>query len=804
MAPLPYILTSKGDASTFGHISRCERNRVYDPILGSFNVERGSVGGYSTPQETYPLYTQIAGREYRASLVHYTGAPSYHTEARIDTAVEVEVIDAGGFDNNASSGFDSVCQDPSKAITEGRLIRFNGNSRVRGIPELTFKTDTALQNTAFRVWSLTKADENGSSRVIVYHNITDKTAFKSLYNREYANGDDQNTSYCRQDCGTNESGTSCYDCLKKHFAVPVCSRDNFAIRPESYRIKINDNGDRDNATTMRSIAKNNSATPIDIAAGYHYPVEINATLLNDNGIARAYYHHFRPNDGSAQLEFTTSPATACNDTNNTALDINMLNGEVSGLFKLINNNVGDYMMWMKDENWTKVDQGTYQYKKHFSTACRRTPTDTSCSECFVDQSNTTGSGRMVGCTIASNATGGAATYMNLPLRFRPYSFDLSGIQLNIEPDTGSNPKYLFMNDFDNPYYNDLLSRPDDMGAIFEGNITAIGKNHSVLTNFVEGCAATDLRLRIGRQTDPGEASLNTLYDTQLQQYLQIGNERDFDVRESDADANITLDKRAFEKSGAGRSKKVNLHTTFKKPSKTELPAGTIGIDPITIGYKEFNATAIEHNATVKFHAEMSIIEANATQNYDTNVTFVYGKVSPKRRYYNNVETNWTKTPIYVDIYCSEGQPSCKDKYDLNITDHTENENISWYRSSMFANTQLGTTDLEATTFRGSESNPIVTVSGAIGLTNNGTGEVLNVPFDDEIATQNDINISTTNNARPSTVKVQYNPVPWLIYDPANDFYRVKFVGPSEWAGVGNAGFVTDINSSRETSQRMNW
>ena len=78
-------------------------------------------------------------------------------------------------------------------------------------------------------------------------------------------------------------------------------------------------------------------------------------------------------------------------------------------------------------------------------------------------------------------------------------------------------------------------------------------------------------------------------------------------------------------------------------------------------------------------------------------------------------------------------------------------------------------------------------------------------FDDPQATQNDVNISVGNAERNSMIKVKFDPVPWLIYDTAVDYYRLHFVGPSAWAGVGKTGHVTNTSSSNtQNNNRMNW
>jgi methionine-rich copper-binding protein CopC len=814
MAALPYILTSKGNADTFGHIDRCDRNRVYDPVLGTFNVERNDAPAHSghataNPEVQYPLYTQITGRDYKVAIAGYTGEPNYNVEAAFDTTVELEVIDAGSFDNNASTGFDSVCQDPSTSLGTGKLFGFNGSSRISDIDvvhDLTdYNNNIAVENAAFRVWVLTKFDENGSNKVIVDHHITNKHAFAPLYNSTYKDGDDRETHYCTTKCGIDNIGTSCYDCLREYFAVPVCSRDNFAIRPESFRISVNDNAeDANRSAPFNVLATNNTSTKVPLAAGYRYFTDIHTTLYGDAGVAKGYYHHFRPGSANPQndiaiLEFATS-GVACADTNDTLLDINMINGQINGSFDLLHNNVGEYDFWMLEKHWTRVDQADFPYKKHFGS-CIRNHNGTNCSDC-TDNSNSAHSGK-VGCILSSDVDNIATStiYKKLPIEFKPYVFDLDGVALKYDPSTIQGGEYLFMNDYDDPYYQNLILNQPSVGAFFEGNISALGKNGTVLSNFTDGCKATDVRLPLYRETAP--LSENAL-DVDFQQRLDYGTLNPvFEGEANGPDANITLPKAAFKDDDNGTADNVKIYTTFKKPFKSDLdnlPVPKEGINPIMMIYKELNATGIESDGNIsKVYAEMNYMDINGTHSYDSNITFVYGKVSPRQRFYDNVDTNWTETPIFADVYCDYPGTECYDKYDLNMTTHTRDESSSWYLATIFDNSELGTTGLSVSTYSGNNASPRVSADGGLPET-----AITDVAFNDDSAAQNDINISVTGDSRPSIVRVQYTPVPWLIYDPLNDYYRVKFIGPSDWAGVGKSGFVTDMNSSKETIQRMNW
>ena len=85
---------------------------------------------------------------------------------------------------------------------------------------------------------------------------------------------------------------------------------------------------------------------------------------------------------------------------------------------------------------------------------------------------------------------------------------------------------------------------------------------------------------------------------------------------------------------------------------------------------------------------------------------------------------------------------------------------------------------------------------------------------------NNVTVDTNGSAVPLTVPIKLvregdTPAPatysneWLVYNPDDPiplypFYKVRFIGDSAWTGVGDTGYVVDINASRKKSKRMDW
>jgi hypothetical protein len=233
---------------------------------------------------------------------------------------------------------------------------------------------------------------------------------------------------------------------------------------------------------------------------------------------------------------------------------------------------------------------------------------------------------------------------------------------------------------------------------------------------------------------------------------------------------------------------MKLYTTFKKTDNSP-------INPIEIQYHSLVSYGINEGSYVDWKDVKHIPSGESI--YDRNATFMYSKITPAQSLYNDIEEDNIDTSIFIDVWCSNGSTDCNDTYGLSTASLGEVSG-SWYHAILFDKVGLGSTDLTVSTIEGNDANPLITIG-----TDTPAATVTDVAFDNP-ATKEGINIKVTGTARPTTVKVTYTPVPWLIFDPTKDYYRVRFIGPSSWAGVGNPGHVSDSESSHESTPRMNW
>jgi len=831
--PVPLSMSTK-----YGTLSRCKQVEGYHPLYGSFNVERHNSTG--TPEEKYPLYTQVVGKDFDFDVVAYSKdpAPAYQTELILDDiTVAVELINARSFqDENATF----LCDNPDPAIiqtldTSGNkeiFAEFQNSSRVDLSPR-DISVDTALRSAAFRVWYIT--DGNNT---IVPHNCTnrsDDSCFQNLYDTWIASTDTTlqasgthgfcsvetiGGNGCSDYVNQKTGARGCYACLRDFFSRPVCSRDNFAIRPAAYRVSISDGDEQPTPTTVKMLGANDQSdnSPVaSLAAGYQYKLDANATsYLGDQVIARGYTRLFDNDDPtklSAMLNFNDK--TTCFDKNNTKWGVFFQDGSLYGIwdgsrvdydpgYLVSHENVGIYSYKLHDSDWTLVDQARYPYK-----------TFPNVNDCLPSQNDIATDGlSKSGCDIDTkliNNTGITnPIYNDLSLRFHPYAFGLSDIIFSVEPDSS----HLFMTDLSDPYYQTADSLNNRMSNIYEGNVTALAKTGVVTTNFTTGCAATDVTLAIGLSSQPDQDTLS-IQGVDFQKTLQYGSALDLKTTYDDiqigADKNLTLSKNGFEDSIEQGRAHIRVYTTFKKPRKLDLLPGTEGIDPIAVNYKEINASSPDANSSADL--TMHIPEGN--KGFDKNVTFYYARVVPNEPFYPRVEEDYKNTPLSIVVYSSYGSALSQTKFDLNgsassITDLSSN----WYfASNLFDNdADLGTSNLVISYYKGKSNKGYIQVGTPPFTTFTPDAQKIDdMTYSAVSGRQLDLHTYIKpDTLKPVTFQIDYTSSPWLEYED-EQYFRVRFIPKaSAWTGYGKTGHVVGTEDEKDDdinfikTKRLEW
>jgi hypothetical protein len=295
------------------------------------------------------------------------------------------------------------------------------------------------------------------------------------------------------------------ECLYGARTQVLCSRDNFAIRPESYTVVLKDVNQTNSAQTqLFASGYTGVVTPntgrINVASGYDYRYDINATNHSDNNATQGYTRYFSTGGSDYNISLVWEPSvpkTGCNDTESKPQNFNLINGTVSADGNL--SQVGEYRLNIIDTTWTAVDwdptMQTHQVGSHFLSAveCVQNNSDVPVQGDVITLSGAN-INNLVGCTISSthdNIENGLK-YRDYQFTFHPYKFDMNTISFG----TGTTPQEINSTIESGFIYMSDISRDDgmDMSLRATGAIRASGYNDVVATNFVTDCYAEDLNL----------------------------------------------------------------------------------------------------------------------------------------------------------------------------------------------------------------------------------------------------------------------------------------------------------------------
>ncbi len=252
-------------AAVFNADDICANNTGYYPAGGRYNV--ASLDATPANSNTalhgapYNLYSQVADREFTVEVYSYD-QDNLTQRKESNTTIEVEIFNAGLFGRDTNL----TCNNPDSNVTEPVFVPFYNEtwSTISG------DYNVAMRNVGFRTWHLSSPDGGAAD----HHcsNKYDETCFQTLYTDVYAP-----EGNCTAACTSGGSG--CYPCLKTYYGNPICSRDNFSIRPDAFVAKLIDsNQSTDTTYTPTPVPLAHSKTPADggltnssnVVAGYGY------------------------------------------------------------------------------------------------------------------------------------------------------------------------------------------------------------------------------------------------------------------------------------------------------------------------------------------------------------------------------------------------------------------------------------------------------------------------------------------------------------------------------------------------------
>lgn len=817
-------------------------NTRYEPSWGSFNVDAKGIYTKANPKFNLPTH-QVVRRagEFLVTAHDANSTPvPYVDELKASTVVGVELIDAGKFHSTKAS-----CDEPSSAISERVWIPFVDENGAKSQVEFTTALQNAIdektisitnikdyfnearKNTAFRIQVNELNDDNNT--VIQYERLADGkyrmlnfpdlvkdygTCKQPVRKFPYGHNNTSTTIQVAEACGNAGSTgvdfftlSKCNECILGYNTVYICSRDNFATRPESFNIKLSDLNQTnkiqkvrfaDDRTGIVTTGEPNSA-PVHIATGYSYGFDINATTHDDNNNSSGYTAFFTTSStNDRNISFNWNPSipnpSLCNDTTSKPLTFSMVNGTVSSEANI--SNVGEYLLGMIDTEWTVVDNNLSRMSHHKSVKINGTTYNVSnyfvgsgnaldclSSSAVVQNTSTlpsiSGSSltRINGCWISSehNNTDENLKYRDYNITAHPYHFLMPIIPSHgMSEDTNFTDAWVYMNDLNDT--NDLTKIADINESIhFRGDIIAAGHDNTTMTNFVKGCYAKDVNLTLDHnfsRVPPVEYNYRLFDLNNSNEVISIVPPQ----TESPglASAIEILDDGNFTKDLIGAAR-INLNLNFDR--NLSLP-----INPIIVTYKSLDVQCkndADNNCTMQADLKSNhTTEGNLTME-DTNLTHYYGRVySTDYR-----EESPIVTTIRYEVYCDQ---NCNPD-DFNITRVQSPTSLRWYQNTLHVN------DDGNVTTNGFTSVGTTLINYANAAT---SGNIVNGLEGNTLSLAN-------GTPAPYTDRIQMRPFSWLLhnlYNPnaiTNDF-NVEFIRSGNWVGKGTLRQTVDLNLSKQT------
>jgi hypothetical protein len=612
------------------NLNLCPPSSGYTPVWGTFNVidRNATILGNGLPSNN--LRTQVSRKPFSVDVAAYGKAAdnTYTIKpiADINTTVLVEMIDNDAFhDANAS------CANPDSNVSQAIFVPLTITSGLGGdmtdpVPDQNVNYHNfAVKNAAFRIWYFNDKDDlliqNWSADTSDNYKTLKANGLSGLYKAD-------THTLCSASCG-DPSSTGCFQCIRNNYAKPLCSRDNFSVRPESYDLRI---FDIDQNTTVTAAQKD--ATKIDLstqyqytpnyptaldrinlAAGYNYRFDMNATG-NDTNLTKVpgYTRYFNGANPDYNATFIWAPkmgqiTSGCNDTNNTSISFYVANGQMSNS-EQEHNQVGDYLLNVIDEGWTAVDWDPNLMTHHTAgfvggEDCYRSSTSTN-PDIYGN----------IGCLTSSAHTGGGYTYKDHLLTLKPAKFDVSSIVYGF----GKTP-FIIGAGGEGFVYNSDLSVDNDMvmSVRASGPLKAVGYGGETLSNFVKECYATDLNLSISHDANA------SLYFVGRMSVAETNGTQIYDSMKFDVDGNMvrTIEDIYFGKSSNGQTVPT-IRLNFDRNATTP-------VNPEYVQYGDLNVSCLaanDCNMSAAFNTTPNT--ALGSDVLDFNITHIYGRVVARK------------------------------------------------------------------------------------------------------------------------------------------------------------------------------
>ena len=850
-------------------IPLCSTNNFeYTPATGIFNIAHNNYYTYdgSIGNRYYNLPTQVTKREGNFKVVAMD--PDDNNELAFDhvsTVVAVEMIDAGPFHFT-----EAACKEMASSISDRIWVRLDENitsvpftqaaiqaAIANGLTDLNNSADyysIATQNTAFRI-TYNSTDLNGS--IVELETIGDRTNvanFASLAGMDCVqdvDGNPSNTDTVAQFCSTAGSPyasamtdaqlKTCMECVYGIDTRFICSRDNFALRPEAFMLKLNDQVQHqliptdtrvrvaDDRSGVNTSTDTLSPAQVNLAAGYQYKLEVNATNHLSNTSSLGYTRTFGV--GSEDIiayqwiPFAVGVPDECNDETNSTIEFKIVDGKIDLNTSL--NQVGAYMLRMHDETWTSVDSNPTFMAHHNGQPTYFIPPITALDCTSGSTTYAVNSVTNNGCDINSTHTtdtaivNGVATtleYRDYNVEFHPYWFDINN---TITPTVGV--KHLDVNATSFIYMTDMNfsnGQDENMSYHLNGNIVPLGENNATLSNFVNNCYAKPLRIDLN-VTAPTTFLINFPVAYQYRFHSLDENGTDLRTNIATQDLNNTGTSTSIGVLTSDFPRHLNglartlFNLNYNRSTNTPL-------NPEAIIFDKYDLNCTNPTTDCTFIADTNGVPAtpdkNATSqgtkdlNSSISIKHYYGRTHAPRNRFVGADGNVT---VYYEVFCNgtvNGTTCNKQLLQTELTTRLTtrlNSKVTddprWFRNNEHNVTNHGPVMAPAS--------PLVTPVGGIGQ-KGGANRVTNTPN----VVYNTIPTGPTliplrydvTRGYPYKATMLNTPNRWLIYNKydatatANES-EVEFVsGTSNWAGKRETTNTTGEVGSKKTNRRSMW
>ncbi len=789
----------------------CQDSGGYYPAPGIFNTT--STYAPRDVGKPFNLYTQISERDFDVRVFSYDPTDTtYSTLQESNATIEIEVFNAGFFARDVNLS----CFNPDSNISQPQFVNFyHDGTKNKYVDLLGLNYDFAIRNAGFRTWHLVDPDTK-----LVYHDCTsrtDETCFHDLYTGYYASSDGNCTTQC------SSGGTGCYACLRSFYGKPICSRDNFSIRPEAFVTQASDSNQSTNALndkntfahsrTNSPLVDDNGVTITNVAnlvAGYNYRFDVNATSNADDFAVRGYIQSFSGNSVNSKSTMVWAPpgtqdVTNCNDVTDDNISIVLFHGKnvYNNIAQVGNvNQIGIYKFQISDSNWTAVDWypglTTHHAANGFETS----------SDCLVND-NIVDNVQRQGCDINSTHLNNRTNvqYTDLDLEFFPHSFNVASLSAGSPMVDTLGNGFVYINTLDVLLYPDGID--ENMSYNIQGTFSARGwastpGQGTLVTNFVDKCYASNVDMNltfIYLSAIPGTTA-NFTRDIIDMNTVSGGYTR---TRERNITAvSGTLTQNTLHTllvSGSPLQQKANYFAQDMTGS-LDMDLGLnfdrtndVPLNPRSIQFQDFNLT---YASNPRIYVDMDTnYKISGNLNINQNVTFLYGRAKPSKTFYDDVSSANIDTPISVVNYCDLGYTECQNRGIKALIAQTNEFN--WWKSTDHNSTALGRIELlssPATALNTTTVNILGGIDQTINV-NNGGVTPLTVP----------INLVVDDLANPGPAQFTDR---WLIFNlddpvlPPVPFYRVRFIGNSGWVGYGDTGHVVGGTVNEKKNRRLEW